>query len=144
MLRDIISATVATIPRDTSVREIGRQMEEQNIGTVVVTENQKPIGIITDRDIVLRCINNGRDIDRCIAADIMSDPIVTVRDTDGIYDCIRLMKEARVRRIPVVNATGSVIGIISYHDIIAILRQELTDLADIAKPETEWEFDEAV
>jgi CBS domain-containing protein len=84
-----------------------------------------PIGIVTDRDIVIETIAPELDVKTITASDIMSAPVVTVRDTDGLPETLHLMRTHKVRRIPVVADDGTLFGIVTVDDVINLLAQEL-------------------
>jgi len=130
MLRDVIQSGLACVASDTLVIDIARLMKTKNIGCVLVVQDDRPIGIVTDRDLVVRCIAQDQVIENCSASDIMSESVRTVGIDDGIFDCIRAMRDARVRRIPVVDEQGKAVGIVSLGDLLAILSKELTFLAE--------------
>lgn len=104
-------------------------MKAKNVGTVVVQKNGKPEGIVTDRDIAIKGLGNGRDVNTTLVSEIMSKPIVTANIKDGVYEVIAKMKKSKIRRMPVVNASGKVVGIISFGDIVGLLSDEFNDLS---------------
>lgn len=129
MIRDIVTRNLVTVGPNAKCREIAALMDDKNVGALLVVENGLPKGIITDRDIVIRCLSDPKlDIDQCRAVDFMTTALETVKETDGIYDCIQRMRIAHVRRIPVVDLQGKVIGILSFGDLLGILSKELYEL----------------
>lgn len=129
MLRNLINSDLVTVTRDTSVPEIARLMEEKNVGSVLVMENDKPVGIVTDRDLAIRCIAKGHNAKDCDATEVMTASFHCMSVDDGLYECIQKMRDERVRRMPVVDSDGRAIGILSFGDIVAILGKELADLS---------------
>lgn len=132
MVRDIVNRQVVCVEPDAKVSEVARIMSEKSVGSVLVCEDGKPRGILTDRDIVIRCIAQNVDVNDCTVEQVLSEPIEAVKETDGVYDVIRKMKNQEVRRVPVVDQKGEVIGIISFDDLIVLLGKEMADLADTA------------
>ena len=98
--RDVIIAT-----RDTSVTELAQLMREHHVGSIIITELQNecniPVGIITDRDLVIELLSKDVDIKSISAGDIMSADLATVRDSNHVYDTLKLMRGKGIRRVPV-------------------------------------------
>lgn len=134
MLRDILNRRLVTVSPDAKVIEAARLMEEANVGSVLVLDNDKPRGILTDRDIVVRCIAQNVDVTDCTVENILSESLVVCHETDGIFDCIRRMREAKVRRMPVLNDQGKVVGIVSFGDLMAMLGREMGELTQGTTP----------
>lgn len=131
MLRNIIETQLVTCDVDTEIPIIAKLMEKESVGSVLVCDaDRKPVGLITDRDIVIRCISEDKDPKSCQASDVMTQSLECAKATDGIFDVISLMKKAKVRRIPVVDENGIAIGIISHGDLISLLGRELHDLSE--------------
>jgi len=102
---------------NTPVRDVARMMLDSDCGQIPVLDDQnRPIGVVTDRDIAIRMVANS-DNGTAIAGDVMTSPIKTVRADSDLKDCICLMEEAKVRRVPVVDASGKLAGIVALADI---------------------------
>ena len=129
MVRDIMNRRLIIVEPDTKVSEVAKYMAKEDVGCVLVLDNNKPRGLLTDRDIVLRCIAQNIDVDDCTIENIMTESLETVRETDGIFECIETMRGAAIRRVPVVNDRGNVVGIVSFGDILGLLSRELFDLS---------------
>ena len=118
---------------DTSIPDVAALMRKHHIGDVMVVEDREglrmPIGIVTDRDIVIETIALHVDADAFTAGDLMSAPIATVREDAGFVETLRLMRNHQVRRMPVVTAGGSLFGIVTADDIIKLLGMELSLIA---------------
>jgi CBS domain-containing protein len=115
---DIMTKDVTTCQLQTPLREVAEKMEDEDVGSIpVVDENDRLIGIITDRDIVCRVLAEGRDTRKSTAADAMSQDIVSVNREESIIDAIHKMGESQVRRLPVVDQNYRLRGIISMADI---------------------------
>lgn len=137
MLKDILSKqqSLVTCAPDARVADIAKIMAEKDVGSVLVlSDDNKPRGLLTDRDIVLRCIAQNIDVTDCTVENIMTESLATCNDTDGLFDCIQKMRENRVRRIPVVDQSGKAVGIISFGDLIAVLSKELVALSETTTP----------
>jgi CBS domain-containing protein len=115
-IRDVMTANPATIPASSAVVEAARAMRDRDIGDVVVLQDDRVCGIVTDRDIVVRGIAQGRDPAQTKLADICSRDLVTVSPNDDVADAVRLMKEKAIRRLPVVE-NGRPVGIVSIGDL---------------------------
>lgn len=133
MLKEIVSRNLVATEPDAKITEVARLMADRGVGAVLVlSDDGKPRGIITDRDIVLRCVADHLDVEDTTVENVISESVHTVLDTDGLYDVIHKMREARVRRIPVVDKDGKAVGLISFGDIVSILAKELSELGEAA------------
>ncbi len=108
-------------------------MRQHHVGDLVVTDEiggkRKPIGIVTDRDIVVETLALGLDPAELSIEDIMGQPLVTVREQDGILETIRKMRAKGIRRLPLVDADGVLAGIVTVDDLIGRLASEMGELA---------------
>lgn len=114
--REIMTRNVKTANRETSLREVAVLMREGDMGAVPVVENGKLVGIVTDRDIVVRAVAEGKDVSTVIG-DVMTTEIFASKENDFVFEAIRLMGDKQVRRIPVVNDEGELVGIIAMADV---------------------------
>ncbi len=136
MLDQIMHRNLVTLEPHAPVSEAARLMADRDVGCVVVLNaNGKPRGIITDRDIVVRCIARNIDVWDTTVENIVSEELATCRVDDGIFDCIEKMREAGVRRMPVVDKKGHAVGIVSFGDLLAFLSREFYDLTRETTPE---------
>lgn len=162
--RDIMTRDLAVATRDTTQVEIARMMKQEDVGVIPVVEYDVPagngrsenpdrnyegrnyargklIGLITDRDIVVRAVADNKDCASVRAEDIMSVDIYTAKPNDRVVDVIRKMGDKQVRRVPVVNDNGYLAGMISMADIALETRQdrELAEaIEDISKGSSFW------
>ena len=135
MLKDLMRRRLVATEPDTTVAEAAKIMEREDIGCVVILEDDdKPRGIITDRDIVTRCIAKNIDVDDCTVENVMTESLQTVKETDDIMDCIQAMHRAGVRRIPVVDEQGRAVGLFSSGDMLSFLSNEFTTLSEATTP----------
>lgn len=132
---ELCSREVVFVTRGESIRAAAQIMRQHHVGDVVVVEEKptqrEPVGIVTDRDIVIEVIAKDLDLDSVTVGDIMSFNLVTARETDGIYETIQFMRTKGVRRLPVVNSKGGLVGILTVDDIIGLLSEEMTELAKL-------------
>ena len=139
-VRDVVTAT-----RDTPVLEAARLMRSRHVGDIVVVESGKrgpvPIGIVTDRDIVVGIIAPGIEVARLTLGDIMSRDLVTIPDTQHVFETLEQMQRHGVRRLPVVDREGVLFGIISVDDLMQLLAIQLSELARITTRERRQEIE---
>jgi CBS domain-containing protein len=114
---DIMTRSPRVVGADRPVVTAATLMRDEGIGAVVVTDNDQVYGILTDRDIVVRGLAEGRDSTRTRIGEICSRELTTVRPTDPLQHAVKLMRERAVRRLPVLDESGRVVGIVSLGDI---------------------------
>jgi CBS domain-containing protein len=102
---------------ETTVKAVANAMLEQDIGAVPVGENDRLIGMVTDRDIVLRAVANGKDVSALTARDVMTEGIIWCRDSDDLSHAANLMQSKHVRRLPVIDKNKRMVGILSLGDL---------------------------
>jgi CBS domain-containing protein len=159
--RDIMTRDLAVATRDTPLVEIGMRMKDEDTGVIPVVDYQangngaeladrrgrggysygKLVGLVTDRDIVVRGVSEGKDCRTTRAEEIMSDDLYTARPNDRVVDVLQKMGDRQVRRIPVVSENGNLRGMISLGDIALETEadRELADaLEDISKKSNFW------
>jgi CBS domain-containing protein len=130
-IREIMASNVVTLRQDTSVTEAARAMRDSDIGDVIVVdEGERLQGILTDRDIVVRAIADGRDPAAVKVGEICSGEVATLSPDDRLEHAVNLMRDRAVRRVPVVEGERA-IGIVSIGDL-AIERDEGSALADVS------------
>ena len=127
---DVMRETVHTVTPETTLREAAELMRAQDVGDVVVTESGHLRGILTDRDIVVRCIAVGGDPGTVQVSDICSSEIVTVPRQSSLKDAVHAMRTGTIRRLPVVEG-DEVVGVISMGDL-AMAIDDRSALADIS------------
>ena len=114
--QEIMTSDVKTASREMSLRDAAVLMRDGDMGSVPVVEGGKLVGIVTDRDIVVRAIAEGKDSSSPVG-DAMTTEIFSVRPEDFVFEAIRLMGDKQVRRLPVVDENGQLAGIIAFADI---------------------------
>ncbi len=130
-LQDVMTRGVTAVRRDTSIREVARMMRDCQIGDVLVTDERgRLLGIVTDRDLVVRALSEGRDPDTCMAGEVCSQQIVQLGPDSSVEEAVQLMRTSAVRRIPVVR-DGAPIGIVSIGDL-ARVKDPNSALAEIS------------
>lgn len=121
--REIMTANVRTAARETTLRETAAIMRDGDMGAVPVVEAGKLVGIVTDRDIVVRAIAEGKNADTPIG-EVMTTEIFSVKPDDFVFEAIRLMGDKQIRRIPVVSESGELAGIIAMADVALKMEDE--------------------
>lgn len=109
------------------ISEIAKIMKEQDIGAVPVGENDRLIGMVTDRDIALRALANGHDVSKMTARDVMTTGISYCRSEDTLDDAVHLMEQKKIRRLPVIDTNKRMVGILSVGDVSHSASSRLTD-----------------
>ncbi|MCE7981794.1 MAG: CBS domain-containing protein [Caldilinea sp. CFX5] len=128
-VRDVMTSNPACCTPDTNLQEVARMMVEHDCGCIPVVENEqtmRPVGVITDRDIVSRTVAVGQNPLQMTAGHYMSSPVATVTPETSVDDCCRTMEENQVRRVPVVNERGGCCGMVAQADIAMHAPQEKT------------------
>jgi CBS domain-containing protein len=113
--------------------EAAKLMRERHVGSLVVVESadngRVPVGIVTDRDIVVEVLAKDLDYRKLSVGDTMSTDLLCVNQVDEVRDVIALMRRRGVRRVPVLNAAGAMVGIASLDDLLDVVAEQLGDLA---------------
>jgi CBS domain-containing protein len=136
-VRDVMTEQVTIVRPDAPVQDVARIMRDEDIGAVPVADNNTLVGIVTDRDIVVRAVANG-EADGCTARDVMSPQVRYCKEDQSVDDALRDMGELQVRRLPVVDRDMHVVGIVSLGDLSrkAQPAEAGESLKDISKPGT--------
>ena len=120
-IHDIMTKDPSCVTPDASVREAAQVMKAEDVGIVPVVEGQsgrRLVGVVTDRDIAIRCIADGKD-GTCRVRDVMStNDLATCREGDDVDNLMSAMRSEKVRRIPIVDERGSLVGIVSQADVV--------------------------
>ncbi|MYV37302.1 CBS domain-containing protein [Streptomyces sp. SID1328] len=135
-VRDIMTSELVTVEPQASVASVARLMRDEDVGTVLVTEDGRLKCLVSDRDLVVRAFAEGADPDQTTVIQAASEDLVTIGPDESVDHAVELMREHAVRRLPVVEGDEAV-GIIALGDL-AIERDETSALGDIsaAKPNT--------
>jgi len=135
-LRDIIQKNVTVIQPEATLKEATKLMYKNHVGTVIVVDKlngarKTPVGILTDRDIVLSLGKRGELDPSCKVRDVMTSNVIMSSPDDGVYETIQKMRTNGIRRIPVVDEKDHLIGIIAVDDFVRLLGAELNDLSQL-------------
>jgi len=120
IVKNIMAKPVTTVDKDNSVFEAAKAMSEKDIGSIVVTDKGKPVGITTERDILQRVVAEGLDASKVKMTDIMSKPLMTINGNMPIINAIRIMEKNKVRRLLVIEK-GKLVGIVTQRDLLRAL-----------------------
>jgi len=141
---EICNREVVFARRDESVKSAAQLMREHHVGDLVIVEEANgqrvPCGVLTDRDIVVGVVAKGLDPDTLEVAEVAGSELVLARESDGVAETIELMRAKGVRRVPIVDARGSLVGIVTADDIVDLLAEELTAVAGIVSREQRREI----
>jgi CBS domain-containing protein len=116
-IRDVMTANPECVSETDSLRDVARIMKDRDTGVVPVVNGRKIVGLITDRDIVVRGLAEGKNMENASVSELMTKQVRTVRDDASVNDALALMNSAEVRRVAVVNGNDELVGIVSLGDI---------------------------
>ena len=131
-LKEFATSLVAVVEPETSARVVAQLMRHHHIGALVVVDTvdkNKPVGIVTDRDLVLELMSEGLDPAVFTAGDIMSVDLVKAHPDMDAMDAVQLMRKYRLRRLVITDDAGLLAGIVTIEDVLALLSRELADFA---------------
>jgi CBS domain-containing protein len=130
---DLAREDVVSAAPDARVPELAGLMRDENVGSVVVTNDQSPVGIVTDRDLTTRVVAEGTDPDGVTAEDVMSTDLCVVGPDAGFYEAAQAMSEHGVRRLPVCDDDDELVGIVTADDLTELLSDEHDQLAAVVR-----------
>lgn len=125
---EIMTSNPACCTPDTNLREVARLMVENDCGEIPIVDDQnskKPLGVITDRDIVVRMLAQGHNPLERTARDAMTSPATTVTPETDLDECANVMERKQIRRVPVVDEAGRVTGMVAQADIVRTARDQM-------------------
>lgn len=137
---EICNQEVITVAADESARTVATLMRKEHVGDVVVVEaGRRPVGIVTDRDLVLEVLEPGLDADDLAAREIATAPLVTVGAKDSLFVAMEIMETRGVRRLPVVQTDGALVGLLTVDDVWELLAGLQTQLAGVVNRQRKQE-----
>ena len=139
-IASVCNRAVAFTTRDTTVASAAKLMRHGHVGSLVIVEQMNggkrvPVGMVTDRDIIVEVIATGLDPAVITVGDIMSQDLVVGRESDSVLETLEVMRFKGVRRLPTVDRDGQLVGIVTVDDLLEILAEELNELARIVARE---------
>ena len=118
LVRDIMSKDVKTVRNDTSVKEVVALMNKFDKDAILVEKSGKPTGIITVKDLLVRAIEFGAPLSTIIARMVYTNPLVTIDENATVEEAAKLMKEWRIKHLPIVDKNGALMGMVNDRDIV--------------------------
>jgi signal-transduction protein with cAMP-binding, CBS, and nucleotidyltransferase domain len=141
-IRDVCNRNVVTVQANSTLVEASQKMSQNHVGSLVVIESYNgrriPVGIVTDRDLALS-LSSSPDPRQLKVSQIMRSRPITVRLTDGVFESIELMERSGIKRLPVVDESGELAGIVCADDMASLVSQESAKLAKITEIQTKKE-----
>lgn len=116
-VRDVMHRGVEWLSPDTPIATVAKKMLEHDIGAIPIGENDRLVGMVTDRDITIRAVVQGKDISKLTALDVMTSGVIYCRDAEEIDDAARIMESKQIRRLPVIDENKRMVGIVTLGDI---------------------------
>jgi CBS domain-containing protein len=116
-VRDVMTPNPECVSEKDSIRDVARIMKDQDTGVVPVVDGKRIVGLITDRDIVVRGLAEGKNLESARVNEIMTKSVRSVREDASLNDVLEMMGRAEIRRVPVVNSNDELVGIVSLGDI---------------------------
>lgn len=140
---EICNREVIVIQRDEAVVEAAKLMRQYHVGAVIVVDKhndrQIPVGIVTDRDLVVEVLATELDETVITVGDIMAPDIFTVKEDTATYEAIEFMRRKTIRRLPIVDEAGELVGILTLDDVLQLLSEQSLDLAKLVRYEQKKE-----
>lgn len=134
---------VVVVDKHTEIRETAKLMRRQHVGDLLVVEQRGnetvPVGIVTDRDLVIEVLAQDLDPDTVTVGDLMSFELVTAQEDDELWETLNRMRSQGIRRLPVVNPRGGLVGILTADDVLDLLAEGLTGLVKLVRREIDRE-----
>lgn len=125
-VKDAMHSGAEWVGPETPVSDIAQKMRDLDIGAIPIGENDRLIGMVTDRDIACRGVANGKDCTKLTARDVMSRGIFYCNDVEELEDALRVMEQKQVRRLPVINDKKRMVGMLSLGDVAHATSHELS------------------
>lgn len=129
---DLARSEVVTATTQTAVVDVAETMADETVGCVVITDDETPVGIVTDRDLALRCVAEAADPTELTAQNVMTEDLETINRDAGFYEAVERMSDNGVRRLPVVD-DETLVGILTTDDLTELLANEQQELAEVIR-----------
>jgi CBS domain-containing protein len=134
LVRDVMSKNVRVVRPDTTVREVVATMNKFDIGSIIVVQGERPVGIITERDILRRLVEPCLAPETLTARQVMTSPVTTINETATIEEAAKLMAKKRVKKLPVMG-NAKLVGIVTFTDIVTKMPTLLSILEELTRPQ---------
>jgi CBS domain-containing protein len=125
-VKDAMHAKAERVEPDTPISEVAKKMRDLDVGSIPVGQNDKLIGMVTDRDIACRAVALGKDCTSTTARDVMTKGIVYCRDEENLDDALRIMEQKKIRRLPVIDGKKRMVGMLSVGDVSRVASRNLS------------------
>ncbi len=133
VVRDVMSKNVRVVRPDTLVKEVVATMNKFDIGSIVVVQSDRPVGIITERDILKRIVEPCLAPEALRAREVMTSPVVSIRGTASIDEAARIMAKKRIKKLLVMD-DGKLVGVLTFTDIVTQVPNMLGILEELVRP----------
>lgn len=134
-ISDLCSEKLVTIEKGATLQFAASQMKKQHVGSVVVIESEgkseRPIGVLTDRDIVLKAVAENLDMNTARVGDVMSRNPITMNKDAGVYEAVKVMQQRGVRRLLVVDEAKHLCGLLSADDLVEMIGDEMSRIGSL-------------
>jgi CBS domain-containing protein len=116
-IKDVMTSNPCSVDADKSVAYAAKMLRDEDVGVAPIVEREKLIGMLTDRDIAIRVVAEGRDPDQVTVRDVASRQVVTIDPQQDLDEALRIMAKHKVRRLPVVEEDGKLVGVVAQADV---------------------------
>jgi CBS domain-containing protein len=132
---NLIRRAVESLPPSASCLEAARRMRDMGVGSLVVAEKKRPLGVLTDRDLVIRVLARGLDPEKVTVGEVMSERPIFVSQTRDVSTVLEVMRDEGVRRVPVVDEHHELVGVVALDDLVLAISGNLGAIADVIRKE---------
>jgi len=130
LVRDVMTKDVKVVGPDSSVHKVVAAMNKYNVGSIIVVQDDKPVGVISERDVLRRVVEPCLSPETITAKQIMTSPVITICESASVDEVVKLMAEKRVRKIPVMKK-DKLVGIITYTDVLSTVLSMISILGEL-------------
>lgn len=116
-IKEIMTRNVESVDSDSPIAEAARKMKSLDVGFIPVIDGNGPVGVVTDRDIVIRAVAENRDTSQTTVGEIMSETVETISEDEDVGDAAKLMEERQIRRLLVTGGNDRIVGVVSLGDL---------------------------
>jgi CBS domain-containing protein len=135
-VQDIAREAVVTAHRDQTAGNLATLMKEETVGSVIIEDEDQPVGIVTDRDLAMNVLETRADPTQTTADEIMTEDPATAHTDDGVFEVIERMSTEQVRRMPIVDDEESLTGVVTMDDFLVLLSDEMNHLKTVVEAES--------
>lgn len=119
-VKEVMTTVVCTVRKNDSVHNLAKRLVEYGVGSAVVIENGTPVGIVTEKDLISKIVARNKVPSEVSVEEVMSQPVITINPNTSLREAARIMMKRGIRRLPVVNNSGELVGIITDNDILSV------------------------